>query len=372
LNARGGPDRIDQVLHILAARDAIGTHVIHTRGALRAAGYESDIYAGDAHPEVRDLARPLEELSTGRPGRRWLLFHHSTGSAVAEAVLRRPEPKLLDYHNVTPASYVSRWAPYMREELELGLEQLQALAPASFYGIAHSDFSRAELESAGCPRAAVVPPLFDLGDGEIDPEVAAQLAAERTSGGSDWLFVGRLSPHKAQHDLIKALACYRLCYDPMARLHLVGTSLGVDYPRALERFATRLGISGAVRMPGTVSGPALLAYYRAADVFVCASDHEGFCVPLVEAMHRGVPVVAYRSSAVGETVGDGGLVMPDKEPMTLAAAAHRVVSDPATRTATVRLGQRRAATFSLALGRARMARAIEDAVATAAHAGVES
>ena len=372
MNTHARPERIDQVLHILAARDAIGAHVIHTRQAIREAGFDSDIYAGDAHAEVRDLARPLEELSTGRHDRRWLLFHHSTGSAVAESVLRRPEPKLLDYHNVTPAAYVSRWAPFMREELELGRDQLRALAPASFYGIAHSDFSRVELEATGCPHTKVVPPLFDVGDGEVDPVVAARLASERASGGADWLFVGRLSPHKAQHDLIKALACYRLCFDPKARLHLVGTSLGVDYPRALERFAARLGISDAVRMPGTVSGPALEAYYRGVDLLVCASDHEGFCVPLVEAMHRGVPVVAYGSSAVGETVGDGGVVVADKSPLTLAAAAHRVVSDPDTRATTVRLGQRRAATFSLEQGRARMAKAIEDAVAVAAQLGVAS
>ena len=367
-----GPDRIDQVVHILAARDAIGTHVIHTRAALRQAGYQSEIYAGDAHPEVRDLARPLEDLSASRPGRRWLLFHHSTGSSVAEAVLRQPEPKLLDYHNVTPASYVSRWAPHMREELELGREQLAALAPASFYGIAHSSFSQTELEAAGCTHTTVVPPLFELGDGDVDPAVAAQLASERASGGADWLFVGRLSPHKAQHDLVKALACYRLCYDPRARLHLVGTSLGADYPRALERFAARLGISDALHMPGTVSDRALTAYYRAADVFVSASDHEGFCVPLVEAMHLGVPVVAYGSSAVGDTVGDGGIVLTDKAPMTLAAAAHRVVADPDSKAALVRLGRRRAATFSLPLGRARMAGAIAEAVAAGRGLGVAS
>ncbi len=362
--------RIDQVVHILAAHDAIGAHVLHTRDALRQAGYESDIYAGDAHPEVREHAWPLDDLSTSRSKRRWLLFHHSTGSAVAEAVLRRPEPVILDYHNITPASYVSRWAPAMREELELGREQLEALAPRSFYGIAHSTFSRRELEEAGIGHTSVVAPMFDMADATADPDVSEALAKERASGGAGWLFVGRLSPHKAQHDLVKALAAYRRLYDPRARLHLVGTSLGTDYPRALERFANRLGIADDVRTPGSVSSEALVAYYRSADVFVCASEHEGFCVPLVEAMHLGLPVVAYGAAAVGETVGEGGLVLPDKTPVRMATAVRRVVEDGALRRALVQLGKQRAASFSLGAVRRQLVSALDDAHMVAAELGV--
>ena len=365
------PARIDQVLHILAARDAIGTHVLHTRDALRAAGFGSDIYAGDAHPEVRAQARPLEELPVSPRPDSWLLFHHSTGSAVADAVLRRPEPLLVDYHNITPPALVRRWAPWIREELELGLEQLGAVAPASFFGIAHSRFSETELHAAGCARTAVVAPLVDLAAFEVTADAAVPGAhrAERADGGADWLFVGRVSPHKAQHDLIKALACYRRFYDPRARLHLVGSSLGTDYPRALERFAARLGLGDAVRMVGTVSDEALAAYYRSADVFVCASDHEGFCVPLVEAMHLGLPVVAYDTAAVGETVGDGGIVLTDKAPMTVAAAVHRVVADDALRVALVDAGRRRARAFALPVGKARLVAAIETAIETAIENG---
>lgn len=350
---------------MLASRDAIGSHVLHTRDVLRAAGYQSDIYAGGTHIEVADEARPLEELPAVPRPNSWLLFHHSTGAAVADLVARRTEPVVIDYHNVTPADLVAPWAPWLRGELELGAEQLTALAPGAFFGIAHSRFSEGELNRAGCSRTAVAPLLVDLGTlaGEADRETLAGLSsARRAAGGSDWLFVGRVSPHKAQHDLIKAFACYRRWFDSAARLHLVGGPLGADYPRALERFSRRLGVGDAVYMAGSVTPEALAAYYRAADVFVCASDHEGFCVPLVEAMHLGVPVVAYDSSAVGETVGSGGLVIEDKAPMVLASAAHRVVADTAVRTRLVEAGRRRARTFSLeAAGRA-MAVAMEQAV----------
>ncbi|MHB8330329.1 MAG: glycosyltransferase [Acidimicrobiales bacterium] len=366
------PRRIDQVLHILAARDAIGAHVVHTRDALREAGYESDIYASGTQPEVAHLARPLDELPPGPRRHTWLLFHHSTGAAAADVVGRRPEPKLIDYHNVTPASLVAPWAPWLRAELELGTEQLAELARAAFFGIAHSRFSESELQMAGCARTAVVAPLVDLDalHDAADDGVLAALRAERSGGGADWLFVGRVSPHKAQHDLVKAFACYRRYFDPSARLHLVGAPLGDDYPRALTRFCARLGIADAVRLVGSVGDGALAAYYRVADVFVCASDHEGFCVPLVEAMHLGVPVVAYDAAAVGETVGSGGLVLSDKSPVALATAVHRVLSDAPLRDRLIGAGRARARYFSLSAGRLRIAGAVEQAVEAGRRAGV--
>lgn len=366
------PERIDQVVHILADKDAIGSHVVHTREALREAGYASDIYAGDAHPEVRHLAKSIEELPSQPRRGSWLLVHHSIGAAVADVVARRAEPRLLDYHNVTPPSLVARWAPWVREELELGIEQLHELAPGSFFGVAHSRFSERDLREAGCPATTVLPPLVDLKEFEAaaDRTVMSAMAAESAEGGADWLFVGRISPHKAQHDLIKAFACYRRFFDPLARLHLVGSSLGEDYPRALARFAARLGLQDAVRMAGVIDAPSLAAYYASADVFVCVSDHEGFCVPLVEAMHLGVPVVAYDSSAVGETVGVGGIVLREKAPMAVATAVHRVVSDAALRERLVVAGRRRGRSFSLENGHRRWAEIVDMAREAAALRGV--
>ena len=207
------PARIDQILHILAYNDAIGSHVLAVRDVLRRAGFESDIYAGQVHPELKHESRPVEDLPlTPREGS-WLLFHHSIGTTVAETVLKRPEPLLVDYHNITPAALVDRWAPWVREELELGIEQLEQLAPKAFFGVAHSAFSEKELQQAGCHRTAVVPPLFSIAASTADAGALAALRAEKAEGGSDWLFVGRISPHKAQHDLIKALACSRQIYD---------------------------------------------------------------------------------------------------------------------------------------------------------------
>jgi L-malate glycosyltransferase len=364
------PARIDQVLHILAYNDAIGNHVMQMRGVLRAAGFESEIYSGEVHPELSNETRSVEELPESPARGSWLYFHHSIGSRVAEVVAGRPEPLLIDYHNITPPGLIDGWAPGVAGELEEGEEQLKKLAPKAFFGIAHSEFSRRELNGAGCERTQVAPPLFSMVVSDPDRQVADSMRGEKRCGGSDWLFVGRISPHKAQHDLVKALACYREVYDPEARLHLVGTSLGEDYGRALQRFAERLGVADAVRTPGQVSAGELSAYYQQSDVFVCASDHEGFCVPLVEAMGRGMRVVAFDAGAVGETVGFGGIVLEEKSPLVMATAVHRVLNDDQL---SKRLGvqaERRATELSMPASAKQVRAAIEDAVEVAEELGI--
>ena len=150
----------------------------------------------------------------------------------------------------------------------------------------------------------------------------------------------------------------------------MGTSLGIDYPRALERFSNRLGVAGSVNMTGAVSASALSAYFASADVFVCASDHEGFCVPLVEAMGKGIPVVAYDAAAVGETVGGAGLLVSDKSALEFAATVDRVTSDRELRSRLVGLGKQRAAELSLPASATLVTAAIEAAMKVADSAGL--
>jgi glycosyltransferase involved in cell wall biosynthesis len=359
------PIRIDQVVPSFGGRDAIGTHILHLRDVLHDLGFESDIWCKGAFPETRSIAKMTDDLPDHeRPGT-WWLYHLSSGSSVAELIAERPEPKMIDYHNITPASLFGGWVPWATEEAETGMRQLKTLAGASFFGFADSAFNAQDLLAAGMPRdkTLVVPPLFDPAAlaKTVDRDLAAARSAERAGGGADWLFVGRVTPSKAQHDLIKALAFYRQFYDPDARLHLVGTSMGDDYPRALERFARRIGLGNAVRLTGSVSPEALAAYYATSDVFVSASEHEGFCVPIVEAMEFGLPVVAFSAGAVPETAAAGALVVQDKSPVALATAVHRVTTDQALRERLVRLGRARAGELSLAKGRERWTEAIDAA-----------
>jgi glycosyltransferase involved in cell wall biosynthesis len=363
------PEAIHQFVPTLAPRDAIGAHALHVRALLRDMGFGSEIFAGEARSELAGEARPYRQFGGQRDrSRSWLLYQSSIGSPVGEFVAARPEPRLVNFHNITPSRFLEAWDPEVARATVLAHQQLVRLAPHSLLGIAVSRFNCAELGRAGFRSTAVAPPLIDPASWSQDVDAATidRLAAARRGSGVDLLFVGRITPHKAQHDLIKALAAYRQAYDPGARLHLVGGASSPAYQRALERFVAELGLAEAVDMAGSVTNDQLAAYYRSADVFVCCSDHEGFCVPLLEAMHHQLPIVAYGAAAIPETVGPAGVVLPAKGPALVASAVHRVVEDAALRRRMVEGGRVRLEELSLDRSRARFAAVVEQAVRDAA------
>ncbi|HUY29571.1 MAG TPA: glycosyltransferase [Acidimicrobiales bacterium] len=358
------PERIDQVIPAIVEHDAVSNHTFEAQRLLREMGFASEIYARIIGPGCGGRVLPIDELPESSGRDHWLLYQSSIGSPAAEAFAAHRGTKLLDYHNITPARLVERWLPPLGDEARLGRAQLARLAPLVAYALADSAFNAAELGEAGYARRRVVPVLVDRGNIETAPatDVLARLEQAKAGGGADWLFVGQVAPHKAQHDLVKAFACYRLAYDPVARLHIVGREMGSAYIGALRRFVDDLGLGSAVELTGSVPTAALAAHFASADVFVCLSDHEGFCAPVVEAMHRGVPVVAFAAAALPETVGEGGVLLPQKAPTFVAAAVHEVLASAARREALVAAGARQAARFTLDAARAAFRSAIDEAV----------
>jgi L-malate glycosyltransferase len=354
--------RVDQVIPSLASRDAIGVHTLALADALRAAGFSSDIFYGDCSPDLLKQARPIGALGRATKDR-WLLYQSSIGSPVFDAFAARPEAKLVNYHNITPVDLLQSWEPGVGYEVGLGREQLGRLAGHCRLAIADSAFNEGELIDAGFEATAVASLLIDMTvRSTADEPRLRRLQAAKADGGPDFLFVGKVSPHKAPHDLVKMLAVYRSLYHPHARLHLVGSPLGRRYGPALDAFIADLGLTDAVSLVGSVRPEELEAYYRAADVFVCASDHEGFCVPIVEAMAHDLPVVAFAAAAVPETVGDAGLLLPSKDPLAFAAAVHRVIEDATLRQIFSRAAAGRVEAFSLARARARFVELVTGAV----------
>jgi L-malate glycosyltransferase len=356
--------RVDQVIPSLASRDAVGVSTLTITQTLREAGIASEIYYGTCTPDVAELAHPVAEL--GRAGKdRWLLYQASIGSPVYDILATRSEPKLVNYHNITPAELMREWEPHIGYEVELGRTQLARLAPESRFAIADSAYNEAELLELGYDGTAVLPLLIDMAGSHAEPDVRLgdELVDRKAQGGADLLYVGKIAPWKAPHDLVKMLVVYRRLYDPRARLTLVGGTVGSHYGPALDRFIHSLGLDDAVIRPGSITDAALEAYWRAADVYVSASEHEGFCVPIVEAMAHRVPVVAYGVTAVPETVGDAGLCLPSKEPLPFAAAVARVLHD-AELAATLRQAAGvRAAHFALDRSKQRLVELVSAATA---------
>ncbi len=353
---------IHQFLPDLSPGDASSNHTLLIQQELRAMGLESEVYSHTTHASLAGRARPYTSYAPapGGGGER-LLYQLAIGSVVADFLLARAEPLLVDYHNLTPGEFFADWAPPVVYGQTWGRQQLAALAPRTELALADSSFNRAELDDAGYRRTEVIPILLDTDafDRAVDQAALDRLLAAKAGGGADWLFVGRVVPNKAQHDVVKAFAAHRRVFDPSARLHLVGGTSVPAYADALERYVDALGLSHAVELAGSVSSGVLAAQYRAADVFVCLSEHEGFCVPLLEAMHHQVPIVALGAAAVPETLGRAGIVLDGKAPLTVAAAVDRVLGDEQLRRGLVAAGTSRLDDFALDRSRARLRAAIE-------------
>lgn len=359
------PVRIDQVIPSIVERDAVSHHTIEAQRVLRSLGYVSEIYSLTMGPEMAGRVHPLSELPAEPEGRQWLCYQGSIGSPAAEVFGAHPAVKIVDYHNITPAELVEAWMPTLGEEVRLGRQQLAALAPAVVLGLGDSAYNTRELDAWGYARTAVSMLMVDHTNFDVapDPERRDRLEAAKARGGADWLFVGQQLPHKAHHDVVMAFAAYREAYDPAARLHLVGRDSCPAYALGVRKLVDALGLTDSVELAGSVSAPVLAALYDAADVYVCCSDHEGFCAPLLEAMHHRLPIVAYAAAAVPETVGEAGVLLASKAPALVAAAAHRVVADAELRARLVVAGSERAELFTLERSRSEFAQVIEKTVA---------
>jgi L-malate glycosyltransferase len=337
---------VHQFVPALLPRDATGDHTRALRDAFRAAGWQSDIYVEAAHDELQHEATYFERYpERARPGD-VLLYQLGTSSPVAEFLQGRPEPLVLDYHNVTPESFYEGWEAHTTEKVALARRQVAELAPRAVLGIADSAFNAEELRRLGCPTTVVIPILVDLeSGGDPDPAELARLGAAH-GDATVILFVGRISPNKSHERLVEALWIYRHLYDPDARLHLVGPAVTPDYADAVFAFARELGLSAAVRHGEGLTAAELSAWYEDADVFVCLSEHEGFCIPLLEAMRAGTPIVALDAGAVGETLADAGILLRTARPGTVAAAVDRVRRDPVLAGRLVEAGTRRLGDFA--------------------------
>jgi glycosyltransferase involved in cell wall biosynthesis len=337
--------RVDQWVPALHRGDAIGDSTLLMREALRAWGYVSDIYTYDQDEGVS--ARHFDEWAEGDPDD-IVLFHYALVSPMNEAFTRLKLRRVLQYHNVTPPRYYAAWDREISKILTQGLEGLSPLAPATTLALGDSEFNRLELERLGFQQTGVLPIAIDFGRYEQphNPFLRRRFTDARTN----LLFVGRIAPNKRHDQLLRVLAYFRKNISPAVRLLAVGkhprreTDRGVTveahYLDALIRLYSDLGIEPSdVVFTDGVSHDELLACYRSAHVFVSMSEHEGFGVPLVEAMLMEVPIVAWAGTAVGETLGRSGLQFETQDIAEFAEAA-ALVARPGPAREAVLSGQR--------------------------------
>jgi len=345
ISVRSGNRAVHQVLAGFVPGDAISNQAIWIRDTLREAGLVSDIFALQSSPA---LERECRRFSPGCLGAAdAVLYHHSIGSELTTHLIAHPGPKWLLYHNITPAEFFEPFHPRVAALLRQGRDELPALAKAFPMSAGASAYNARELREAGFADPAVLPYVIEPvhWDEPADPRLMERLQA----GHTNLVFVGRIAPNKKQDDLVRAFRAY-LRFDPNAVLHLVGGA-GPDDPYSSHVFNTvlALGLRQRVHFANHVIGPPLAAYYRTARLFWSMSEHEGFCVPLVEAMWFDVPVLAFKSSAVPETLGEAGLLFTRKErEEEVAALAWLLTHDEELRQTIIAAQRRRRDCFLLA------------------------
>ncbi|HVL82484.1 MAG TPA: glycosyltransferase [Actinomycetota bacterium] len=353
---KGG--RIQQFLPSLGFRDAVGTHTLCTQDALSSAG--GGIWAEDIHPQLLRRARTWSDYAgtrSARRGRDVLLYQASTGSrGLAPFLTERPETKAIYYHNITPAEFFEPFDPGAAINLSRAREELSELAPRCAVAMANSEYSASELHELGIEDVSVIPPYLPPSlDAAPDPHQLDWL--RRTKRGLDLLFVSRVAPHKGHADLLRVLATVRAAIDPNARLFVVGAWGPDPYMRMLFKLRERLRLEGVV-FCGSITEPHLAAYYAGCDVFISMSRHEGFGLPLLEAMRAGLPVIAYDGGAVGETLGGSGVLVRTRDPATIAEVVHRVGCDESLRASVVARQRARVAELGSASRDARIREAL--------------
>ena len=324
---------VHQVLATLGYGDAIGHEVLGIQRTLRAAGFESDIFVEAAERRLEPLTRDYRELIDASHRDNLLLHHFSLGSKASRIAYALPDRMALIYHNITPPEYFVGVHRTLARQCFRGRRELQAYVDRCDLALGDSEFNRQDLEDLGFPRTDVLPvvPSFSHLDEPPDALVASQFDDEWTN----ILFVGRVVANKRIDDLIRYFHAYHTRFNPRSRLLIVGVfSLFERYLTSLNHLVAELGAAD-VHFAGHVSDAELVAYYEIADLFLCASEHEGFCVPLVEAFYKQVPVLAYAATAVPATMDGAGILFEEKDPLYVAGLMDAIVSDAALQDAIV-------------------------------------
>jgi len=319
--------------------DAIGDSARRVRDLLRTMGHESEIYALTIDDDMRQEARAFTDAAAKRG--EITIFHYALPSPMTEAFASLPSGRVLQYHNVTPASYFAPYDPGLFRLAALGRSELATLAGRTDLALGDSEYNRAELESLGFDRTGVFPIAVDtarITRHSERPALDRMLDDELVN----FLFVGRIAPNKKIEDVIKLAEVYKRYVDAYYRFIFVGRfdvvpryysmirALMAEYRLLDDRFV----------FTGPVPDEELAVYYRHAAVYISMSEHEGFCVPLVEAMAADVPVLAYAAAAVPDTLGGAGVQFAPKDLELAAELLSRLAFDDRLR-AEVIAGQRR-------------------------------
>lgn len=317
--------RVHQVLATLGYGDAIGNEVLGINRALRHAGFDSEIIVETADPRLEDLTVDYRDFAADVGEQDLLIHHFSLGSRASRTAFALPCRMILIYHNITPPEYFLGVHEQLVRQCYHGRRELLPYRSRVDLALGDSEFNRRELEALGFSPTDVLPVVPDFTHLDVAPD--PRIANEYDDDWTNILFVGRVIPNKRPDNLIRYFHAYKTLFNPRARLILAGSHGGFDtYLSQLHALTARLGVQD-VHILGQVTNEQLTGLYDVADLFLCASEHEGFCVPLIEAFYKRVPVMAFAATAVPATMDGGGMLYDTQDPRRVAALVQSVLSD---------------------------------------------
>ncbi|MCG7848371.1 MAG: glycosyltransferase family 4 protein [ANME-2 cluster archaeon] len=314
---------IHQILPALSYEDAVSNDAIEIRNVLRNMGYVSNIYAKYVHEQISKATYPLKKYK--KNPNNIVIYHFSLGDLdVTKFVKLLPDIKVLMYHNITPHYYFKGINDELAQLCRNGRYELKSLSKDIKLALGVSEYNRKELLDYGFINTDVLPIIVDFSKYDLIPN--NKIIQNFDDGYVNLLFVGRIAPNKKQEDLIKTFIYYKRI-NPKSRLFIIGSPEGMDkYYAKLQFLIEKLDLND-VFLTGKVEYEDLLAYYTIADVFISMSEHEGFCVPLIEAMYFKVPIIAYNSTAIPDTLNHAGILINKKKYVEIAEMIELIVKN---------------------------------------------
>ncbi|MBB6638140.1 glycosyltransferase family 4 protein [Cohnella thailandensis] len=310
--------KVIQVMDALDYGDAVSSHAIEIHGILDELGFSNEIRTIHVHEKVKHLRKSIDELLVQKDD--IILFHFSGKSSSFDKIRKLKCKKLLIYHNITPHEFFEGMEPHYTHCME-GRKQLLQLAGQFDMYIGDSEFNVQELQAMGCEPTYVMPIVLELGS-------IIRRTVKDANKGRKFLFVGRVAPNKKHEDIMRVFDYYCKYIDPQATLHLVGNYQDyLPYYERLQSYRAGLLSRDRILFTGKVSAEERDHYYRNADVLLSMSEHEGFCVPLLESMSYGIPTFVFNCGAVKTTMGNAGVLIHEKRFEDIAELIDAVLSD---------------------------------------------
>ncbi|TGK81679.1 glycosyltransferase [Leptospira noumeaensis] len=288
--------------------DAISQEMLEIKRLLGKEGYNGKIFAENVFSYDRKYAEKITKAKI-KPND-VLVYHHSIHSDVLDFVLKFPNRKILIYHNVTPENFFSGYDLKFSYLLRKGREDLEIIRDTFHHSFAVSNFNLNELQEIGFNHARLLPLHLNFQKWKDVPRNFKLKSFDFPS----FLFVGRIAPNKRQDDLIRFARTWKSKMGNQFSLRMLGfcNPNQQSYLDELNFMIHHLDLTNEVKIISYVDDSMLKKIYAESNMFLSMSEHEGFCVPLMEAIYFHLPVVAFAAGAVPETLGNSGILFESK------------------------------------------------------------